>query len=138
MTTGVSNILFSGTQKESTRYDVFFSGVLHVNWRNNESGLSCEFVMRHWFCQHVPECRSYCSHYLFPHSSTSEFTPHSDSPWKGILSGMKLVPRSHIRILGKGGELSKIESEACLIFASLYLHSSYTFVHMNTHMLLLP
>lgn len=35
--------------QESTRCNALFSGALHVNWRDNEPGLSCEFAVRHWF-----------------------------------------------------------------------------------------
>lgn len=92
----------------STRCDVLFSGALPFNWGDNDKPglLSCKVVMRLQFSQHVPPIA------FSPYSSTSEFMPHiySDSWQQGILSGVRLVPRGHIKILGERGELSKTGS----------------------------
>lgn len=87
---------------------MLFSGALPFNWEDNDKPglLSRKFVMRLQFCQHVPPLA------LSPYSSTSEFMPHiySDSCQQGILGGVRLVPRGHVKILEERGELSKTRS----------------------------
>lgn len=96
----------------STKYEVLFSGALPFNWGDsNKPGLlSCKFVMRLWFCQHVPECGDYYSHYLFsPFQYIWVHASRSDSLKQGILNGMRLVARGYIKMLGKGRECQKLD-----------------------------
>lgn len=117
----------------STRCGVLFSGALHFNRGSNIKFrvLSCEFVMKPWFSQHVLECGDYHSPYFFPHSSTSEFTPPfivtkaGNSQWNEIgTQGAYKNPGERRRVV-KNWVLKYV------MFASLAFHP---FLNIHAHL----
>jgi len=121
--------------ERTIRCDVLFLGALHFNWGDNKPGLlSCEFIMRPWFFQHVPEWGGYYSHYFPPpipvHLSSCltftvthysrEFSVEWD--WGG-------------EVFQNPGERRRIVKNRVLkyvIFASLALHP-FINIHVSSH-----
>lgn len=118
----------------STRCGILFSGALHFNWGSNTKFrvLSCEFVMKPWFSQHVLECGDYHSPYFSPipvHlSSPLPFivTKAGNSQWNEIgTQGAYKNPGERRRIV-KNWVLKYV------IFASLALHP-FLNIHAHSH-----